>query len=372
MKTYYLDSHGVKLRVLAEDEINNQETILFIHGYPDDSSSFTKQYSHFKKNYRVAAFDLRGVKNSLQETLPESFKISEVIKDIEVVILFLVGENRKVHLVGHDWGAVLSWCFISEKKYQNLVYSFTAISCPHPRIMYDNFARRLIGFDINEMFESLDQFRKSWYIFLFQIPALPEFVWNLIPEFIWKTVMKFANISESDEMYHYDREKILKIVIGNINLYRAVLSGFDIPDLPNEKVNIPISLIIPEKDLMLNPMIYDRTKEYFPTTEEYHLQANHWVHREQPDTVNRILDSFFESYIKNSEIRYQIEWDALRMNTGEILIQLKNHFARMSSGQVLKLISSERDLKDALQSWAHLTGNKILKITEKEFYIKKK
>jgi pimeloyl-ACP methyl ester carboxylesterase/TusA-related sulfurtransferase len=372
MKTYYVDSNGVKLRVLAQDEVNNQETILFIHGYPDDSSSFTKQYSHFKTNYRIAALDLRGVRNSFQENLPQSYKISELLEDIETVILFLVGANRKVHLVGHDWGAVLSWCFISEKKYQNLVYSFTAISCPHPRLMYDNFARRIVSFDFLEIVTSLEQFRKSWYIFLFQIPKLPEIVWNLIPEYIWKILMKASNISDRDEMYHYDKEKILNMVLGNINLYREILSGFNIPDLPFEKVNLPITVIIPEKDIMLHPMIYDRTNEYFPNIEEHRLQANHWVHREQADTVNRIIGSFLETYIKNSDIYYQIEWDATRLNSGEILIQLKNHFARMSSGQILKLISNEKDLKDPLQSWAHLTGNKILKFSEKEIYIKKK
>ena len=61
MKSYYIDSENVKLHVLAADQIDGKETILFLHGYPDTSSSWEKQFEYFKDKYRVAAFDLRGI-----------------------------------------------------------------------------------------------------------------------------------------------------------------------------------------------------------------------------------------------------------------------------------------------------------------------
>jgi pimeloyl-ACP methyl ester carboxylesterase len=108
MKSYYIDSEDIKLHVLAEDPKDNKETILFLHGYPDTSSSWQKQFEYFRDKYRVAAFDLRGIKNPFQDQLPTSFQMQNLMEDLDNVIEFLVGSNGKVHLVGHDWGSVIS------------------------------------------------------------------------------------------------------------------------------------------------------------------------------------------------------------------------------------------------------------------------
>lgn len=121
MKSYFIDSIDVKLHVLADDAIDGKETILFLHGYPDSSSSWSKQFEYFKDKYRVAAFDLRGIKNSFQQNIPSNFDMQTLMEDLDNVIEFLVGRNGKLHLVGHDWGSVISWCYISDptnlKKY---------------------------------------------------------------------------------------------------------------------------------------------------------------------------------------------------------------------------------------------------------------
>ena len=130
MKSYFIDSDNIKLHVLAADEKDGKETILFIHGYPDISSSWVKQFEYFKDKYRVAAFDLRGIKNSFQEKIPTAFNMQNLLEDLDNVIEFLVGRNGKVHLVGHDWGAVISWCYISDPIYLKKVFTFTSISCP--------------------------------------------------------------------------------------------------------------------------------------------------------------------------------------------------------------------------------------------------
>ena len=53
MKSYFIDSIDVKLHVLADDAIDGKETILFLHGYPDSSSSWSKQFEYFKDRKSV-------------------------------------------------------------------------------------------------------------------------------------------------------------------------------------------------------------------------------------------------------------------------------------------------------------------------------
>jgi len=374
MKSYYINSNDVKLHVLADDAKDGKETILFLHGYPDTSTSWSKQFEYFKDKYRVAAFDLRGIKNPFQETIPTNFNMQNLMDDLDNVIDFLVGSNGKVHLVGHDWGAVISWCFISLPGNLKRVFTFTSISCPHPKLFYNNVISKLFSWNLTQIQSSLNQVYKSWYILLFQIPLLPEFLWNTAGNIIWKPMLTKGGLPESDEMFQFDKDTILKSTIGNLNLYRNILKtgGADIPNLPHEKVKLPITVIVPENDLALAPMIYDGTKDYFVNADLQYLQANHWVHREKPYHVNQIIEKFLRDFIKNSDIYFHSEWDTGNLSAGEILIQLKKKIASMNPGNILKLKTKESSLKDALFSWSLLTGNQLLKSKESEFYIKRR
>ena len=372
MKSYYIQSNSVKLHLLADDEDKLKDTILFVHGYPDDHITWSNQFEYFSKKYRVAALDLRGIPNDFQKSSPENFTIEELMADIDAAVHFLLSENQKLHLVGHDWGAVISWCYISDVRYNKNIFTFTAISCPHPRLMYDNIISRLISFSPKEIIESLNQIIKSWYILLFQIPIVPEFLWNLFAEEMWKLLLKNSGLNENDPMFQFSKDKILRIVLGNINLYRAALAGINLPELPMEKVNTPILLIIPEKDLVLDTIVYDKTSEYYSKVDFEYLKANHWVHREKASLVNERIEKFYNTYIKNSDIKYHFEWDARELNSGEILSELKNKISKMNSGNILKLIANQRELKSSLQTWSHITGNSLLKFTDTEYYIKKK
>lgn len=372
LKSFYIDSNDTKLHVLADDSKDGKETILFLHGYPDTSGSWSKQFEYFKDKYRVAAFDLRGIKNPFQRTIPENFSMQNLMDDLDNVIEFLVGQNGKVHLVGHDWGAIIAWSYISIQGNQKRVFTFTSISCPHPKLFFDNVIRGLQSLNFTETQKSITQITKSWYIFLFQIPFLPEILWNNFGNLIWKPMLKKAGVPETDEMFLFDKEKITQSTIGNINLYRNIFKnlGKDIPELPKEKISLPITVIIPENDFALTPMIYEGTKEYFSNADIQILQGNHWIHREKPYHTNQIIEKFLRDFTKNSDIYFHSEWDTGNLSAGEILIQLKKKIAGMNPGNILKLKTKESSLKDALFSWSLLTGNQLLRSKESEFYIK--
>jgi pimeloyl-ACP methyl ester carboxylesterase len=64
-----------------------------------------------------------------------------------------------VHLVGHDWGAVVAWEAAARRP--DLLRSLTALSVPHPAAF------------VKAMFTS-SQARRSRYMFFFQLPWLSE------------------------------------------------------------------------------------------------------------------------------------------------------------------------------------------------------
>jgi pimeloyl-ACP methyl ester carboxylesterase len=67
--------------------------------------------------------------------------------------------DQPVHLVGHDWGAMAAW--LTATRYPHRVASLTALSVPHPGA----FLTALV---------TSRQILASWYMYLFQLPWLPE------------------------------------------------------------------------------------------------------------------------------------------------------------------------------------------------------
>jgi pimeloyl-ACP methyl ester carboxylesterase len=293
MKTMYVQSGDVKLHVKTSEPENkeNPETILFLHGFPDTHKTWEFQVEAFKNEYRIIAFDCRGVGSSTAPARRSGYHIDNLLQDVTSVIDTVVGRETKVHLVGHDWGAVILWCYVSFPILSKRVASFTAINGPHPSLFVKNLRDSLFSFDPFSLFSSISQLTKSWYILFFQIPRLPETVLMTAPEFFWKMLHSKSGISEDDEMRNYTREEILSSSLGSINLYREMLQG-GLPPLPEEPIQIPITMIVSDNDLGLDRLAFEQSEKIATHLDVRMFKANHWVHREKPDDVNRLLSIF--------------------------------------------------------------------------------
>ena len=65
------------------------------------------------------------------------------------------------YLAGHDWGAVIA--YQTAMRHPEMLRKLAILNVPHTE-------RMLAGF------RTLRQLRKSWYMFFFQIPRLPEYL----------------------------------------------------------------------------------------------------------------------------------------------------------------------------------------------------
>ena len=69
--------------------------------------------------------------------------------------------EQDAYVVGHDWGAAVAYAVAT--LHPDVVKRLAILNVPHT-------ARMLEGF------RTLKQLRKSWYMFFFQIPRLPEYL----------------------------------------------------------------------------------------------------------------------------------------------------------------------------------------------------
>ncbi|XP_055334963.1 epoxide hydrolase 4-like [Paramacrobiotus metropolitanus] len=148
----------IRLHYVAAGE-PGRPLMLFIHGFPDLWFGWRHQLQHFRSHFRVVAIDNRGYGESDKPTDRRAYTLPLLVRDVRSVIQQMGYE--KCILVGHDWGGLISWTFAAV--FPEMVDLLIVMNCPHPLA----FSRMPFG-------DLIRQFFKSWYIFFFQLPYLPE------------------------------------------------------------------------------------------------------------------------------------------------------------------------------------------------------
>ncbi len=125
------------------------QPLVWLHGFPDHPPTALPFLEHLTRSRRVIAPWLRGYAPS---PLDGPFDIDTLAADIIALIDKLGG---KVDLVGHDWGAAITYAVCA--KSPERVRRAATLALPHPL----TFLRAL---------KTGAQMRRSWYMALFQIP----------------------------------------------------------------------------------------------------------------------------------------------------------------------------------------------------------
>src|SRR5438270_7956380 len=148
-------TNGIRMHYVTQGE---GPLILILHGFPEFWYSWRHQIPFLAQHgYTVVAPDLRGYNDT--DKPRTGYDIPTLIRDIEGLIKGL--RQERAIIVGHDWGGALAWAFAI--RYPQMTNGLIIMNAPHPAAMQ----RELRTFK---------QLRKSWYIFVFQIPWLPEYM----------------------------------------------------------------------------------------------------------------------------------------------------------------------------------------------------
>ncbi|MGI5170484.1 alpha/beta fold hydrolase [Spirillospora sp. CA-253888] len=144
---------------IVENGPADGEPVVLLHGFPQHADSWDALTPLLTTHgYRVLAMDQRGYSPNASPRGRLAYRIEKLVADVVALIDARAG-GGPVHVVGHDWGAVVAWALTAA--HPERVASLTALSVPHP------FAF------LTAMFTSV-QGLKSWYMYFFQLPWLPE------------------------------------------------------------------------------------------------------------------------------------------------------------------------------------------------------
>ena len=271
---------GVRLHYV---EAGEGPLVVLLHGFPEFWYSWRRQIPVLAAaGFHVVAPDMRGYDLSDKPRSWRAYDAGLLADDIAGLIRSF-GE-KDAYVVGHDWGAAVAYTVAMS--HPEVVRRLAILNVPHT-------ARMLEGF------RTLKQLRKSWYMFFFQIPKLPEYL-------IGRDDFSFAKRSlRSDSKDAFSDEDLERYVeawaqpgalTGMINYYRAALRRSPRKALAQMRpIEAPTMVIWGMLDRHLGSELAEPAPEWVPNVRMERIpEATHWVQHDAPERVNELLIDFLD------------------------------------------------------------------------------
>lgn len=171
MQHAFVETNGIRMHYVTAGK---GPLVLLLHGFPEFWYSWRYQIPALATHFQVVAPDLRGYGKTERPPHTADYRPDLLVADIAGLIQAL--GHTKAHIVGHDWGGAVAWKLAMDQPH--LVNSLAILNSPHPYL----FKRALQS--------NFSQMKKSWYLFFFQLPFLPELLFKSNPKGILKKILR--------------------------------------------------------------------------------------------------------------------------------------------------------------------------------------
>jgi pimeloyl-ACP methyl ester carboxylesterase len=143
----------------------------------------------------------------------------------------------------------------------------------------------------------LPQIIKSWYIFMFQLPDLPERVSAFANFAIFTYYLRLGGQIRDEELAYF-REvwKQPGTLTATINWYRSLFkaSSGGTRTSTEDRIRVPVRLIWGVPDFALDTEVAEWSRDYCRNFEiRYITRSSHFVQQDSPEEVNRLILEFF-------------------------------------------------------------------------------
>ena len=277
----HIRANGIDFAYLEE---GSGPLVILLHGFPDTANTWSHQMSALAAaGYRAVAPYLRGYYPS---EIPKGgfFDKATLATDVAELIRTL-GGGKPVHLVGQDWGAIISYAVLAA--FPELIRRAVVMAVPHPA-------------QVGKSLLNAKHIQRSFHWWFFQLPNLPEkaLVENdfAFIDYLWRY---WSSPGFQDAAHLVEIKAMLGqpgVLTATLAYYRAMLdpSKGD-PGLQQTRLLMDRPISVPTLALCggddLRAELMTDQAQYF--SGEYDYQevpgAGHFLHREKPAEVTRLV-----------------------------------------------------------------------------------
>lgn len=284
----YASVNGIRLHYA---ESGSGDLVILLHGFPEFWYSWCHQLTVLGKSHHVVAPDMRGYNLSDKPSRVEDYRIDKLVGDV-IGLMDHFGAPQAA-VVGHDWGAGVAWAVAL--KHPERVSKLAVLQVPLLSAWRANL--------------TLMQLLRSWYMFFFQIPRLPE--WSIsrqdfraIERTFEERVGRKDSFSKEDIERYKEALRQPGALTSAINYYRANVFDrlFDRKNRNDSKPSdgrfrVPTLFIYGEQDFVIIPATVRGLGKYIdaPYRELRIADSGHWVQNEAAEEVNAALVEFLNA-----------------------------------------------------------------------------
>jgi len=273
-------ANGLRFHVAMAGPVDGPLVVL-LHGFPEFWYGWRKQLSALAEaGFRVWAPDQRGYNLSDKPRGVAAYAIGQLAADVAAMIE-TAGRERAV-VVGHDWGGAVAWHLAEH--FPERVERAVIVNVPHPAVMLRHLRR------------NPKQLWRSWYMFFFQLPWLPErlltFRQGALLERSLRRTSRPGTFSESDLKRYREAWLQPGAMSGMLNGYRAAMRNSS-SKAPAAPIRTPTLLVWGARDQFIGRETAQPSIDLCADGKlVFFEEATHWVQHEEPARVNQLLLEF--------------------------------------------------------------------------------
>ncbi len=261
--------------------------VLCLHGFPDDARSFRHQLPALAEaGYRAVAPMLRGYEPGSQP-VDGDYGLAALAADVFAWIDGL--SQEPVHLVGHDWGAAVT--YVAGATRPERFRSLTTVAVPHAARLTEGIRR------------VPRQLRRSWYMSFFQLRGIAEWAlerddWALVRR-LWRDWSPGFHLPEEEwaslrRTFEAPGVKGAMLAYYRQNASPTVLLGWRrTPAMSLTRIRVRTLAVTGAEDGCMDTRLHDHVfhDEDFPAglRVERMPGVGHFAHQEDPKTFHSLL-----------------------------------------------------------------------------------
>jgi pimeloyl-ACP methyl ester carboxylesterase len=275
-----ISNGSVQLHAVAAGPKDGPVVIL-LHGFPEFWYGWRRQIEPLAAaGFHVIVPDQRGYNLSSKPSGVPAYALSELVSDVIAIADQL--RQEKIFLAGHDWGAAVAWS--TALLHPKRVAKLAVLNVPHPSVMRKFLSARP------------RQLLRSWYMFFFQLPGLPEAFFS---SFNFRAGSRSLLSSSrpgtfsADDLAQYCAAWSQPgALTAMINWYRALFRTR--AKFKDKTVRVPTRILWGERDAFLLTEMAHESLRYCANAELFTFaNATHWLQHEEPARVSELLIDFF-------------------------------------------------------------------------------
>ncbi|GFZ19391.1 alpha/beta-Hydrolases superfamily protein [Actinidia rufa] len=306
--------NGINMHVA---EVGEGPAVLFLHGFPELWYSWRHQMlSLSSAGYHAIAPDLRGYGDTDRPPSAASYTVFHIVGDL-VGLLNALGLDQ-VFLVGHDWGAIIAWCFCLFRP--DCIKALVNMSIPfqprHPSVNPLQSFRTLFGDDyyvcrfqtpgeMEEDFARVDTAKIITAFLCSRSPHPPILPKDMELKALFEAPIPLPSWLTEEDINYYASKFNQKGFTGGLNYYRAIDLDWDLTVAwTGLQVNVPVKFIVGDDDITYN---FPGAKEYIqnggfkrdvPNLQEVVVMEGvaHFLNQEKPEEISAHIIDFIRKF----------------------------------------------------------------------------